>query len=233
MSSMYQKIIERAEHYGVQDTDFTSRYPYFSTIAEGLVKIFAPKCILDIGCNCGALVKAFVDLGIEAYGVDIAQDALSAAPEAINKYLYRVNIIQDTLPFPDERFDLITALDLVEHLPDYGCFISEMRRVMKMRQFAYISTPSKFEDFVLHRDDIFHRQNLEEKLAHCNVHSRQYWIKLFRTYQLEYVRDFPKGEYKKAFASAAPQSKTKKMLLRIYASNMIPDYRFNLIFQKV
>ena len=192
MTTTYEEIIRRAEHYGVQDTDFTSRYPYFSTMAESLVKIFAPHCVLDIGCNCGALVKAFQDLGAEAYGVDIAQDALSAAPEEIKKCLFRVNIIQDTLPFPDEKFDLIIALDLVEHLPDYGCFISEMRRTMKMGQFAYISTPSKLEDFILHRKDFFRRQSHDEKLAHCNVHSRQYLIKLFRTYQLEYVRDFQK-----------------------------------------
>lgn len=232
MDSTYQEIIERAEHYGIQDTDFTSRYIYFSTIAESLVKTFSPNCVLDTGCNCGALVKAFVELGIEAYGVDIAQDALSAAPEAIKKYLYRVNVVQDVLPFPSDKFDLVTTLDLVEHLPNYGCFISEMRRVMKMGQFAYISTPSKLEDFILYRRGFF-RQSPEERLAHCNLHSKPFWIKLFRAHQLEYVRDFPKEDYKKAISSATPQSNIKKMILRIYSSRIVPDYRSNLIFQKV
>jgi len=114
MSSIYQKIIDRAEHYGVQETDFAFRYPYFSTLAESLVRIFAPNCVLDIGCNCGALVKAFVDLGIEAYGVDAAQDALSAAPDDIKKYLYKVNKVKKMILrvyscriVPDHRTNLI------------------------------------------------------------------------------------------------------------------------------
>ena len=197
-----------------------------------MVRIFSPKCILDIGCNSGALVKAFADLKVEAYGVDIAEDALSAAPLDIKKLLYKVNIIEDALPFQSEKFNLITAINIVEHLPDYGCFISEIKRTLKIGGFAYISAPSKLEDLLLYREGILRGQNHEEKLAHCNVRSKRYLIKSFRACHLEYVGDLPKEEYKKFVVSVAPQSKIKRMMVKIYSNSIFPDYRFNLIFRK-
>ena len=233
MGITYEDIIRRAEHYGVQDGDYTTRYPFFASLAESLVKAFSPQTVLDMGCNSGALVKAFIDLNLEAYGIDIAEDALSAAPDEIRENLLGVNAIEEALPFEDEKFDLVTVLDVFEHLPQYGSFITEMKRVLKKGHFAYVSIPSHLEDLILYREGLFRRQNHEQALAHCNLHNKKYWIKLLGDNGFKYLGDFPKENYMKAVNAVMPQSGLKRMIFGVINSRLIPDYRINLILQKM
>lgn len=83
--------------------------------------------ILDVGCGTGANLEMLKKFG-EAEGVDVSDDALEFCRR---KGLKVHKGLAEKLPFADESFDIVTALDVVEHLDDDLTGLREMRRVLK------------------------------------------------------------------------------------------------------
>ena len=84
--------------------------------------------ILDVGCGTGANLLMLSQFG-DAEGVDISEDALEFCRE---RGLANVKLgAAEKLPYDDGTFDLVTALDVVEHLDDDLSGLSEMRRVLR------------------------------------------------------------------------------------------------------
>lgn len=91
------------------------------------IKDHRPR-ILDVGCGTGANLVMLSQFG-DAEGVDISEDALSFCRE---RGLENVRHgAAEKLPYEDETFDLVTALDVVEHLDDDVAGLKEMRRVLR------------------------------------------------------------------------------------------------------
>jgi cyclopropane fatty-acyl-phospholipid synthase-like methyltransferase len=72
--------------------------------------------ILDVGCAKGFLVKMLREMGVESYGVDVSEYAISNAPSNIKPYLYRVDVERERIPFHDEFFDFVISVSTFEHL---------------------------------------------------------------------------------------------------------------------
>jgi SAM-dependent methyltransferase len=84
--------------------------------------------ILDVGCGTGANLLMLSEYG-EAEGVDISEDALAFCRE---RGLDKVRLgAGEKLPYEDGTFDLVTALDVVEHMNDDLAGVREMRRVLR------------------------------------------------------------------------------------------------------
>lgn len=83
--------------------------------------------ILDVGCGTGGNLKLLSQFG-NAEGVDISADALAFCRE--RGLEVKAGAAED-LPYEDATFDLVTALDVVEHLDDDVAGLSEMRRVLR------------------------------------------------------------------------------------------------------
>ena len=94
--------------------------------------------ILDVGCGTGANLEMLANFG-EPEGVDVSDDALEFCRA---KGLKVHKGLAEKLPFPDESFDLVTALDVVEHLDDDVAGLKEMNRVMKPAGRALIFVPA-------------------------------------------------------------------------------------------
>ena len=75
----------------------------------------------------------------EAEGVDVSDDALEFCKL---KGLKVHKGLAESLPFADESFDLVTALDVVEHLDDDISGLKEMNRVMKSGGKTLIFVPA-------------------------------------------------------------------------------------------
>ena len=58
---------------------------FFGTIADKLIAQHHPKTVLDAGCAMGYLVEALRDRGVEAYGIDISEYALSQVRQDIQQ----------------------------------------------------------------------------------------------------------------------------------------------------
>ena len=84
--------------------------------------------ILDVGCGTGANLEMLKQFG-ETHGIDISEDALEFCRA---RGLERVQLgAAESLPYENEKFDLVTALDVVEHLDDDVAGLKEMYRVLR------------------------------------------------------------------------------------------------------
>lgn len=93
-------------------------------------RFFPARRTLDVGCATGFVVEALGELGIDARGTDISQYAVDhPAPGAAGRLFW--GDLLHRLPVPDADFDLVTALETLEHLPPDAIpkALRELRRV--------------------------------------------------------------------------------------------------------
>ena len=95
--------------------------------------------ILDVGCGTGANLQMLSKFG-EAEGVDVSSEALEFCRA---RGLARVKQgAAENLPYEDASFDLVTGLDVVEHLDDDVGGLREMRRVLRPDGRAVLFVPA-------------------------------------------------------------------------------------------
>jgi SAM-dependent methyltransferase len=95
--------------------------------------------ILDVGCGTGANLEMLAQFG-EAEGVDVSEDALAfCRARGLTKVTHGE---AERLPYADGSFDLVTALDVVEHLDDDASGLREMRRVLRPGGRALLFVPA-------------------------------------------------------------------------------------------
>jgi SAM-dependent methyltransferase len=95
--------------------------------------------ILDVGCGTGANLELLAQFG-EAEGVDVSTEALTFCRER-----GLANVKQgaaEALPYADGSFDLVTGLDVVEHLDDDLAGLREMRRILTRDGRALLFVPA-------------------------------------------------------------------------------------------
>jgi SAM-dependent methyltransferase len=110
--------------------------------------------ILDIGCGTGANLEMLAHFG-ETEGVDVSEAALAFCRE---RGLQNVRQGEaEHLPYEDDSFDLVTALDVVEHLDDDVAGLREMRRVLRPAGRVLLFVPA-FMFLWGVQDDISHHR---------------------------------------------------------------------------
>lgn len=86
--------------------------------------------VLDVGAGYGFFLAALEKAGYEAYGMEISSHAVAEA-----KKRTRAEVVEQgaeaPFPYPGDRFDAITLLDVIEHLQDYGATLESCRRCLK------------------------------------------------------------------------------------------------------
>ncbi|MFN8001580.1 MAG: class I SAM-dependent methyltransferase [Acidobacteriota bacterium] len=112
----------------------------FAQIADALAPSTSQKRqILDIGCGTGATMDHLRKYG-EVQGIDLAMIPLNFSRRRGHQRTMCASATQ--LPFGDESFDLVTTLDVIEHLDDDVKGLSEIRRVLKPGAPAVIYVPA-------------------------------------------------------------------------------------------
>lgn len=110
--------------------------------------------ILDVGCGTGANLLMLSEFG-DAEGVDVSEDALAFCRE---RGLDQVKLgAAEALPYDDGTFDLVTALDVVEHLDDDLAGLREMRRVLRPGGSVLLFVPTFMFLWGL-QDDVSHHR---------------------------------------------------------------------------
>lgn len=104
------------------------------------------KLVLDVACGVGYGSSYLRHVGAKmVIGGDISKDHLDYAKK---HYLYGRGITfvcldAMELPFSDKCFDVVVAMETIEHLENYRKFLSECKRVLKKGGKFVCSTPNK------------------------------------------------------------------------------------------
>lgn len=121
------------------------RYAFVGPSVQG-------KDVLDVGCGAGLGTRQLLRLGAShVIGIDVRPEALEVAVASdprgdANAYL--LHNLNQTLPLPDDSFDVVVALEVLEHVANQATLLAELRRVLKPDGVAFISVPNKaFEEF--------------------------------------------------------------------------------------
>ncbi len=96
--------------------------------------------VLDAGCGSG---RTMIDLAArygDVCGVELDEEAAAVA-RSRGPFDVRVTRIEE-LPFDDFAFDLITCLDVIEHTPDDGLALRELRRVSRPGARLLLTVPA-------------------------------------------------------------------------------------------
>ena len=85
--------------------------------------------VIDLGCGAGFLTNALAAVGHEVTGVDLSKGSLEMARK--NSPVTYIEADVTEVPLPSESFDVVCAMDLLEHVPDPKKVIQEASRLLK------------------------------------------------------------------------------------------------------
>ena len=107
--------------------------------------ILAGKKILDVGCGGGILAEALSELGANVTGIDASENTIGVAKSHSKSINSNVRFIQNTIEEfiasnPDEKFDVITCLEMLEHVPSPGEIIKNCSDILKKDGDIFFST---------------------------------------------------------------------------------------------
>ncbi len=99
--------------------------------------------VLDVGCGGGLIAEPLTRLGAKVTGIDPSERNIAIAkghaePQGLS-ITYRAQRVEDLIA-SGERFDIVTCLEVVEHVPDVGAFIAECSKALKPGGLIIFST---------------------------------------------------------------------------------------------
>lgn len=157
----------------------------------------APGRLLDVGCGSGLLVHQALQSGWEATGVEISPLACRRAKEEFGLDLFQGELAEAC--FPEAAFDVVTFVDVLNHLDDPLGQLREVHRVLKPGGLLVVRVPNflfqcgvrrlslalgrlsggSVSDFaVIHFYNFSHRtlKPLLETAGFCEVDVRPSWV---------------------------------------------------------
>lgn len=105
------------------------------------------KKVLDIGCGGGILAESMEKQGAQVTGIDLGEDALQAARLHQEKSKTHVNYLltsaEEFAVTHANEFDVVTCLELLEHVPDPTSIINSAAKLVKPGGQVFFSTVNR------------------------------------------------------------------------------------------
>ena len=112
---------------------------FFTMVADRIRAVANPSSVLDVGCARGLLVQALCEKGVDAYGIDVSQDAIETAHPNVATRL--------SLGSAEEiagSWDLITCIEVLEHMAPAAAEQAIDSMCAASARVIVSSTPSNF-----------------------------------------------------------------------------------------
>jgi 2-polyprenyl-6-hydroxyphenyl methylase/3-demethylubiquinone-9 3-methyltransferase len=104
----------------------------------------AGKRVLDVGCGGGILSEAMARLGAEVTGIDLSEKPLKVAQlhllESGVSVSYELVSAEELSQTNPEQFDVVTCMELLEHVPEPASTVAACARLLKPGGKAFFST---------------------------------------------------------------------------------------------
>lgn len=142
---------------------------FFDNIANQIILEINPKSVLDAGCAWGFLVEALRSKGVEAYGMDISDFAISQVDNSVKEFC-KVGSVAESF---DRNYDLIVNIEVLEHMPKLEALKAIKNFCEHSSKILFSSTPIDYQE-----------------VTHINVQAPEYWAKEFAKYDFYRDMDF-------------------------------------------
>jgi methionine biosynthesis protein MetW len=121
-----------------QDTSEWEKVRKMNYANTTIARVIPGGSVLDLGCGDGMLLAEIAKKGATCTGIDLSEKTAALARE--RGVDCRVHDLTEKLPFPDNSFEHVILLDVLEHVYYPGDVLREAARVSSM--YVYISTPN-------------------------------------------------------------------------------------------
>jgi len=102
------------------------------------------KSVLDVGCGGGILSESMAGMGAQVTGIDLGDKALQVAKlhllESGKQVDYRKIAVEDLAEQNPGSFDLITCMEMLEHVPDPASTVRACAQLVKPGGHVFFST---------------------------------------------------------------------------------------------
>ncbi|MBX9597395.1 MAG: bifunctional 2-polyprenyl-6-hydroxyphenol methylase/3-demethylubiquinol 3-O-methyltransferase UbiG [Burkholderiales bacterium] len=112
------------------------------------------KALIDVGCGGGILSEALAKLGAQVSAIDLAPQSIEIA----KLHLYESNLsinyecieVGAKAAQSAESYDIVTCMEMLEHVPDPAYIIQECAKLLKPNGMAFFSTLNRnFKSYAL------------------------------------------------------------------------------------
>jgi 2-polyprenyl-6-hydroxyphenyl methylase / 3-demethylubiquinone-9 3-methyltransferase len=101
------------------------------------------KTALDVGCGAGLLAEPLARLGAQVTAIDAAPEVIAVAREHAAGQGLSIDYRQGAVEDLDGRFDLVTAMEVIEHVADPQAFLSSLAARLAPGGLLILSTPNR------------------------------------------------------------------------------------------
>jgi len=105
------------------------------------------KNIIDVGCGGGILSESLAKLGAKVTGIDMGEEPLNIAKlhslESKVEVNYQKITAEEKAQQCPEEFDVVTCMEMLEHVPDPASIIAACSQMVKPNGFVFFSTLNK------------------------------------------------------------------------------------------
>tara|TARA_B110000305_G_C19455773_1_gene650844 strand:+ start:35 stop:739 length:705 start_codon:yes stop_codon:yes gene_type:complete len=102
------------------------------------------KDILDVGCGGGLLCEALFDHNGNVSGIDAAGPGIEIAKQHANEnnkeVFYRATTAEELIDSESEKYDVVTCLEVIEHVPDPQSLVTACSKLLKPGGSLFLST---------------------------------------------------------------------------------------------
>jgi 2-polyprenyl-3-methyl-5-hydroxy-6-metoxy-1,4-benzoquinol methylase len=143
----------------------------------------APSSVLDIGCGEGVLTLEWAErLGDgRVVGIDLDDPKLRAEWAARTRPNLEFRVEEATsLSFRDDEFDMVAAIEVLEHVPDPEATLAEMARVARGRLLASVPREPLWRALNMARGAYL--RDLGNTPGHVNHWSKRAFVSLLSRY---------------------------------------------------